>query len=481
MTLLVLSVVVILVATLFPFDLHVPAGRSWSDAFGELGPEPFEWWALVDGAINVALFVPFGVAVARLAGRWRSASGSSLAVVIVALAAGAGASFAIEMTQGLALARHPSLNDVTANAFGAVGGALVVIGVGPTVERWLGSARSALRVVLLRRPAPLCIGWMVVVTAIALSSPLLTRPSGWDESYPMLLGDERGGGRPWSGDIESVRFVGRALTDAEVRRVMADPPVRFVPGPNPELVRAVERSSGFTLVLVVTPADLAQTGPARIFSISDGLWRRNLTVGQAGRDLAVRIRTPVTGADGTSPEIIVPDVFSARRPHRLAVRYDGVTLEVGLDDDLTAHRVTLGPAIASAVLVFPARTQRLRLGTPGPTVLELGFGLLVAFPIALGLAVHRLRRPRVFAAGAGAAGIAVAALAAHHGGRAFVVGGMASVDVGVVTLPVVVVDVVLVAILTVTLVATLSRWSRPAPDAGTVAPPSRHEIPEAMR
>ena len=64
------------------------------------------------------------------------------------------------------------------------------------------------------------------------------------------------------------------------------------------LIGTIKRSNSLSLELWFKPTNLNQKGPARIFSLSGGTSDRNLTIGQEGRALQVRIRTTKTSNNG---------------------------------------------------------------------------------------------------------------------------------------------------------------------------------------
>jgi hypothetical protein len=78
----------------------------------------------------------------------------------------------------------------------------------------------------------------------------------------------------------------------------------------------------FTLSVSVATADTSQRGPARLVSISRDPYRRNLTLGQSGQDLVIRVRTPFTGSNGDRPEYVIPGIFTGNGPRRLTVDWD---------------------------------------------------------------------------------------------------------------------------------------------------------------
>ncbi len=61
---------------------------------------------------------------------------------------------------------------------------------------------------------------------------------------------------------------------------------------------AVKASGEITVEAWITPSNLAQTGPARIVSISSGSLLRNVTLGQSGNEYNVRLRSTNTSLNG---------------------------------------------------------------------------------------------------------------------------------------------------------------------------------------
>src|SRR5688572_27217610 len=99
----------------------------------------------------------------------------------------------------------------------------------------------------------------------------------------------------------------------------------------PRWIAAAIESNRFSLELRLRPGSQSQSGPARIFTISADPLHRNLTVGQDGRNLVIRLRTPASDLNGLPP-IVVPgvmdtsrtvDVHVAVRPDTAVVRIDG--------------------------------------------------------------------------------------------------------------------------------------------------------------
>ncbi len=115
------------------------------------------------------------------------------------------------------------------------------------------------------------------------------------------------------------------------------------PGPGiartPKALEWLEKAqdiSRLSVVVSVRTDAPRQTGPARILTISGGNHVRNLTLGQQGADLVLRIRRPGSTENGT-PELRVADVFRTRDWREIEVRLDDTRLTLGIDG---APRVT---------------------------------------------------------------------------------------------------------------------------------------------
>ena len=109
----------------------------------------------------------------------------------------------------------------------------------------------------------------------------------------------------------------------------------------PAWLRGVAAGNGFAVELEVVPESGDQRGPARILTVSRGATARNLTIAQAGDALIVRLRSPRTTANGL-PELVIPAVFEAGTPRRIAISAIGdtaaMTLRISIDGIARAGR-----------------------------------------------------------------------------------------------------------------------------------------------
>lgn len=126
------------------------------------------------------------------------------------------------------------------------------------------------------------------------------------------------------------------LPDGTLHLRPPGPAIARTPEPPPWLASAIA-TSHLDIVLRIRPASPEQYGPARILTVSFDRRRRNLTLGQQGRDLILRLRTPQTDWNGT-PQIQVKGVFGQREWRDLAVSIRPDRLALRVDDQLVLER-----------------------------------------------------------------------------------------------------------------------------------------------
>jgi VanZ family protein len=363
--------------SLAPFTPALPvSGAPGRVSAGEVGI-PNEWWVL-SLLVHLLVFAAIGVA-DRLAGPSRDRSRPFIPVPI------RGIFFCglIELSQIFFAGRHAETLDLTINVLGFAAGYLAAGTMRRRQADMLSSGAVSHHAV---RPG-LMVMWGVLWFAAVLLPARLVALDSWDAGYPLMIGNENGGGRAWAGELRYVAFYDRALSKDEVARMHslrsavtdgspwpAAPgllaaydftlPGRFEVAPIGQLKRSappltlpkgsrwspaspsalvVEGGSrpihagagalsaeiavrgAFSVEAWFQTESVSQTGPARIVSISDSPWRRNVMLGQEGQALHFRVRNQSNGENGTRRELVCANVLGEGRTHIVAAYNHGVS------------------------------------------------------------------------------------------------------------------------------------------------------------
>lgn len=282
-----------------------PAGAGGST--GELS-----FWCLVCGSwgtadliLNVLLFVPMGLVVARPEGGGRS--------VLVAIATGALLSGTVEAIQLFMPGRHPALADLLSNTAGAaVGGVLAV-----TADRWL-------------RPGPGVSSWLG--TAWGAGAAIVLMATAWLLT-PVLSSDDHR--VQWAPALEQYATFPGEVLEARLGRA----PLRLgVPDDEGrQRARSHLRHGGELTMRVTFGAPPPSLAP--VLRIVDGGGRDLLILGQDGSDLVYRVRRRADGVRLRRPELRARGILAEAGPGDTLVLAageagraragDGICLRVG--------------------------------------------------------------------------------------------------------------------------------------------------------
>lgn len=115
--------------------------------------------------------------------------------------------------------------------------------------------------------------------------------------------------------------------------------------PPRQLYDRLAGGDGLTVEVWARAATVEQTGPARIVSYSLDLWHRNVTLGQEGADLIIRLRTTRTDENGRSPSLLVPGVFVPGVMRHIVTSYDLERQRVYVDGELRLSAPIPGGAL----------------------------------------------------------------------------------------------------------------------------------------
>lgn len=385
-TITLLSLTFILATTLSPFDFNLQEvdGSLLKHFFPSGGGKS----GVKDVLKNILLFLPLGFGLAGfMMQTTRFTLRTSLAVAIFI---SIGLSCTIEALQIIMPSRFPSLFDVLSNSIGGLLGFLSFCLLELKIKARNYSTDLMRKILIL-----IFWGYAAIAFLVSMSLQLGTRPSNWDKTFPLLLGNERTGDRPWQGYISGVYIADRAFSREEIAHIFSvkglskptedsllasyrligganyDDKIGNLPdlawrggsqdlkpgervllsqerwleteAPAEHLTQRIIETSQFTLGATIASIDTAQAGPARIISLSQGPSYRNFTLGQSGSSLVFRLRTPHTGPNGTRPHLIAPDVFSDTTPHDLIISYDGSVIRLYVDRVSNLHTLELAP------------------------------------------------------------------------------------------------------------------------------------------
>ncbi|MEB3280483.1 MAG: VanZ family protein [Lyngbya sp.] len=385
------SLLLILLVTLFPFDF-IWNNLSWQEISNRFhNPSDF-----TDFINNIILFFPLGFSLAGLLQQRRL---SGVKVILIVFAASTVFSCTIEFLQVFIPSRKPTILDIVTNSMGGLLGGL---SCHLWKEKILNYLSYYLRVISRFLSIKyLTLGFLVytsIIVLISINLPTIpTNFSNWNVNFPLLIGNEKTGNRSWNGYVSEVLIANRSIDREEVKLAflndnligfLEESLIAFYPLNNSEniqdktnnfpnlvwqenptnitenlgvfldknhwlstvipatvLTEKLTETSEFTISLKVATANLQQTGPARIVSLSEDAYERNFTLGQEKTDLIFRLRTPMTGENGTHPELLVRNVFTDKKIHHIIVTYAGSRVRFYIDRVGNFYSFYLAPEI----------------------------------------------------------------------------------------------------------------------------------------
>ena len=347
---------------------------------------------IMDVQGNILLFLPLGFGLAGYL--MQTVRLALLASLVLAILVSFGLSYTVEVLQIFLPSRFPSLIDVFSNSVGGLLGFLCFRLWECKVKVIDNTSAFVQRNLLIS-----FLGYAALAFLISISLQWYTSLSTWDKTFPILLGNEKTGDRPWQGCISELYIADRAISKAEVANVFSKkesitsigdsllasyqlkglgnyqnkmgnlPDLVWkgelqdvqqgegvFPGPNhwletaapaEYLTQRIVKTSQFTLGLTAATGDTTQTGPARIISLSGDPSHCNFTLGQEGCDLIFRLQIPITNL-----KLIVPDLFSTTNPHNLIITYDGSVLLLYVDKVLNSYKLEVSPGGISFDYIF---------------------------------------------------------------------------------------------------------------------------------
>ncbi len=213
--------------------------------------------------------------------------------------------------------------------------------------------------------------YCMVATVILMIPVSVNTFSSWNGGFHFLIGNEATLDRPWSGVIYKLSIFNRTIRKQEVEKFQAinlqqetpaelsngllveyiftEPEIKrfgtlknnlelsslqnssleFKPNggilltknlllgtqmPARDLVQALKRTNQLSIAIWFEPENLMQRGPARIVTLSKDTDHRNFTLGQSGSNLNFRVRTPITGFNGSEVYLTTHSIIAMEKP-----------------------------------------------------------------------------------------------------------------------------------------------------------------------
>lgn len=397
--LLIASLSAIIVATIYPFQFVVPEGFSF-----EFIVRKFRFGSAVkDYLQNILLFIPLGISLAAIYERKQR---SILLILIICCLISAVVSTAVEVTQFCLPVRISNLTDIIYNSLGGT--------LGGVFYCWRSNINKFALGIIKAEPEQLSLKSLLIAIAAYCSLVILgvgvllisVNLSNWDEDFYLAIGNEVTGDRPWNGYIYNLYISDRSLERSLIKEAFEQTDSVFADSslvtaldfsqvqyyrdlsqqfpnllwqssflgsdrsskssgillnseqwlktaePARYLTRRLKNSGEFSLFLTISTNEFNQTGPARIISLSKGVYNQNLFIGQEKTGLSFRLRTPITGSNATQPEFIIPEVFNSNTVHQVIITFAANRLNFYLDKSDNAYSFEFTPSICF-VAYFP--------------------------------------------------------------------------------------------------------------------------------
>ncbi|MGB5713931.1 MAG: hypothetical protein WBM44_23845 [Waterburya sp.] len=282
---------------------------------------------------------------------------------------------------------------------------------------------------------------LIIVKALLNATNL----SNWNPTFPLQLGNEQAGHRPWQGIVSEVSISSRAISETEVADVFSNegllpsmnsslvalyklqgrkdhyrdmaghlPDLSWqgnfsdtqegmgilltsshwleTKGPATLLTQKLRETSQFTLNVTAATAEPPRTQLASIISLSGTKFHRNFTLGQQENALVFGLRTPITGIYGKDPILFIPNIFVNTNPHHIIITYDGLEIRFYIDRLQNLYSLKLNPEIAIfRYLSLPLNVWWINLKAPNTAFYKILFyglifvplGSLIAFIVAI--------------------------------------------------------------------------------------------------
>ena len=215
------SLICIAIATIYPFNFVVPPDFALSNIF-----EKFDHNSTVkDYGNNIILFIPLGFGLAGILSRKKS---TFLGILVLVTIISFGISLSVEITQVFLPRRVSNFTDVTNNTIGG--------SIGVFLYWWRKSIVSFVKALILHHRQRLTprsvglvfIGYFIVIYLVVFSLLINVNLSNWDDDFPLIIGNEAIGDRPWQGKINQLHISDRALSSPEINTAFREKEVFWI-------------------------------------------------------------------------------------------------------------------------------------------------------------------------------------------------------------------------------------------------------------
>ncbi|AFY56495.1 VanZ like family protein [Rivularia sp. PCC 7116] len=384
--LVITSVVIVLAATLYPFNFALPDSISKRELVNSFDNNSF----FNDQVNNVLLFLPLGFG---LTGLLQKRKVKLVWQIFAAFLASAALSSTVELLQILVPSRTPTPADIFNNSFGGFFGLICFyIWNSRSFKAILHRIETSRASNSISKITLFFTGYVILTFLITIPWQATTNLTGWNPSFPLIVGNERTANRGWEGYISQLNIANQAFSQNQVKQLFlpnnsfenlgnsaiaayefkGKAPYQDRIGKQPDLLwngesaiqneqgvfissnnwlktatpvtslsKSISKASEFTISTTLATNKTEQVGPARIISLSNDSFRRNFTLGQQGSDLVFRLRTPLTGANASDVKLEVPGVFSDIQPHQIVITYSKSSLIIYVDSISNIHTLNL--------------------------------------------------------------------------------------------------------------------------------------------
>lgn len=399
----IISSLIIFFATLHPFNFQLSGSWSIRDLLTDFNNSSF----FQDQVNNVLLFMPFGFGLASILQRKKI---KILGQLLITVTLSATLSLTVELLQTLIPSRAPTPSDIFHNSFGGFLGLLCFYIYGSrSFNLTLNKLENSHSSKSIKKIVIFSLAYVLFAFLISIPWQSMTNLSSWDRDFHLILGNEGTGDRPWKGDVSQLYISDRAISQSEVKKLLVDennfqweassliadyqltqiknnyqdrtgnlselvwegeeasekqsilkeeqPPINShhwlkTKIPATTLSQRIGKTSEFTISANIATADVNVVGPGRIISMSADGQHRNFTLGQQEDNLEFRVRTPLTGSNGSDLNMNIPGVFTSENSHHIVITYSKATLEIYIDKIRNYHSLHLLEIIPKKQILF---------------------------------------------------------------------------------------------------------------------------------